>query len=299
MSVTPRVSIGMPVYNGEEFLAHAIEDVLAQTFTDFELVISDNASTDSTPAICAAYAARDARVRYYRYEENRGASWNFDNVFHLSRAALFKWQCHDDRLEPWMVERCVEVLDREPEVVVCYTRARFIDPSGNTVKLHADNLETHYTRPHERLRNFRHYLRTRQHLESTFGVMRADALRTTGLMGTIPMSDDILMAEMAIRGQFREVPEYGFLKGWHEGISTSSYKLHDLAGFLDPKNKNKLTLLRVERLGEFIKGVNRAPISALDKLRCYGELVPMVVSVRNVAKLSEDVKVLASRLIHR
>jgi glycosyltransferase involved in cell wall biosynthesis len=295
----PHVSIGVPVYNGENYLRDALDDILAQTFRDFELVISDNGSTDATPAICREYAARDPRVRYFRYDENKGASWNFNNVFHQSRGTYFKWQCHDDRLEPWMVERCVEVLDREPEVVLCYTRARFIDASGATMKIHSDGLEMHQAHPHERLRAFRNYLPTRKHLESTLGLFRTSALVGSGLMGSIPHSDDILVAEMALRGQIRELAEPGHIKRSHPGISTEAYSLYDLGAFLDPRRKNKLTLLRVERLWEFVKGVTRAPLTLADKLRCYGELVPMVISARNIAKIREDLGVVTRKLLKR
>lgn len=87
---TTRVTIGMPVYNGEKFIARAIDAVLAQTYSDLTLLISDNASTDATQAICEEYARRDPRVRYLRYEENRGASWNFNNTCHQSRSPYFK-----------------------------------------------------------------------------------------------------------------------------------------------------------------------------------------------------------------
>jgi glycosyltransferase involved in cell wall biosynthesis len=84
MSCLPKVSIGLPVYNGEAYIQNAIDSILFQSFTDFELIISDNASTDETEKICREYADKDLRVRYYRVEQNRGAAWNFNRVFKLS-----------------------------------------------------------------------------------------------------------------------------------------------------------------------------------------------------------------------
>ena len=81
----PRVSIGLPVYNGEVYLSGALDTLLGQTFTDLELIISDNASTDRTPEICRSYAARDHRVRYIRHEVNRGVPWNHN--FALGQAS--------------------------------------------------------------------------------------------------------------------------------------------------------------------------------------------------------------------
>ena len=127
----PRVSIGMPVYNGENFLAEALDSMLAQTFVDFELIISDNASTDRTKAICRDYAARDRRIRYHRVDDNQGATWNFNHTFELARGEYFKWAAHDDLCDPTFVARCVEVLDSDPTVICCHTQTRHIDIHGN------------------------------------------------------------------------------------------------------------------------------------------------------------------------
>lgn len=86
----PQVSIGMPVYNGEQFLKDALDSILAQTFDNFELIISDNTSTDNTQEICKAYSAKDQRICYYRNEKNLGAAWNFNRVFELARGEYFK-----------------------------------------------------------------------------------------------------------------------------------------------------------------------------------------------------------------
>ena len=107
----PRVSIGMPVFNGENYLAEALDSLLTQTFSDFELIISDNASTDKTEEICRAYAVRDQRIRYFRNQENLGASRNYNRVFELSSGEYFKWAAHDDLCAPEFLGRCVDVLD--------------------------------------------------------------------------------------------------------------------------------------------------------------------------------------------
>lgn len=92
----PKVSIGMPVYNGEKFIRVALDSLLSQTFVDFELIISDNASTDGTEAICREYAARDLRIRYVRQSENRGAVVNFKFVLDDAVGEYFMWAAHDD-----------------------------------------------------------------------------------------------------------------------------------------------------------------------------------------------------------
>jgi glycosyltransferase involved in cell wall biosynthesis len=112
------VSIGMPVYNGERFLRQALDALLAQDYEHFELVISDNASTDKTRAICLEYAARDERIRYYRNDENTGALRNFNRVFELSSGEYFMWAAHDDRWEPSFISRLMEAFRNNAEVVL-------------------------------------------------------------------------------------------------------------------------------------------------------------------------------------
>ena len=102
---TPRLSIGLPVYNGERYLAQVLDDLLAQTFADFEIIVSDNASTDRTPEICASRIKRDPRVRYFKNTRNVGAINNFNRVFHLSKAPLFKWVASDDVHRPTYLQK--------------------------------------------------------------------------------------------------------------------------------------------------------------------------------------------------
>jgi glycosyltransferase involved in cell wall biosynthesis len=109
----PKVSIGLPVYNGENFIREAIDSILGQIFCDFELIISDNASSDGTEEICRSYAGRDQRVRYYRNEENIGSSGNYTRVFLLAKGKYFKWTAHDDICKPDFIEKCIEVLDKD------------------------------------------------------------------------------------------------------------------------------------------------------------------------------------------
>src|SRR3954470_1776125 len=126
----PRVTVGLPVYNGERYVADAIDSLLAQTFSDFELIVCDNASTDRTEAIVRGFAARDSRVRYCRNVENIGLYPNFNLVRGMARGEFFKWLAHDDICSPTYLQRCVEALEADPAASMAYTRATAIDPSG-------------------------------------------------------------------------------------------------------------------------------------------------------------------------
>src|SRR6185436_6923974 len=108
----PRVSIGVPVYNGERYLAATLDSLLAQTFDNFEIIVSDNASSDRTAQLALEYAERDSRVRYTRNPRNLGAGANYRRAFQLSRGQYFRWSAADDISAPESLARCVEVLDR-------------------------------------------------------------------------------------------------------------------------------------------------------------------------------------------
>lgn len=118
----PTVCVGLPVYNGEKFLAKAIESVRAQEYKDFELFISDNASSDATWEICRHYATLDPRIRLNRNDRNIGAIENFELVLKQSSSRYFAWTAHDDLLHPEFLARCVEFLDNHPDYVLCSVR---------------------------------------------------------------------------------------------------------------------------------------------------------------------------------
>ena len=125
---TPRLTVGLPVYNGARFIDRAIASIRAQTMNAFELIIADNASTDETVTICERHAAEDDRIRIIGSSENRGAAWNFNRIVPMATAPYFKWAAHDDMLRPEFFERCLSVLDHDPDVVICYTKGTDVDP---------------------------------------------------------------------------------------------------------------------------------------------------------------------------
>jgi len=127
----PRVSIGMAVYNDEKFLRPALDSLLAQDYADFELIISDNASTDATEAIGREYAARDSRIRYHRNATNIGACENFNKVFRLSSGGeYFMWAGGHDVWAPTYLSRCVEALESDRTLVQCNSVAQYMSQDG-------------------------------------------------------------------------------------------------------------------------------------------------------------------------
>lgn len=131
----PAVSIGMPVYNGGSCIRAALESLIAQTFTDFELIISDNASTDDTEPICREYAARDARICYIRHEKNRGASANFRFVLDQARGEFFMWAACDDVRSPDFVSVNLDFLRNHPDFVASTSPVRFENGEFDETKM--------------------------------------------------------------------------------------------------------------------------------------------------------------------
>ena len=129
----PKLSIGIPVFNGQEFLPELLDSLLGQTFKDFEILICDNTSSDRTPQICREYERHDSRIHYIRNARNLGAIANFNRVFELSTAPLFKWAAHDDLCAATFLARCVDALDADPSAALAYSRVAVIDENGRLV----------------------------------------------------------------------------------------------------------------------------------------------------------------------
>lgn len=263
---TFRVSIGMPVYNGEAYLAEAIDSILAQEYEDFELVISDNGSTDGTEAICRAYAAKDARIRYHREEHNRGAAWNFNYVVHLARGDYFRWACHDDSIAPSHLRRCVEALEAAPpSVILAYTRSLLVDATGNAVDTFEDGLDTRGLPAHRR---FGMVARRLRYTHVLYGLVRREALLTTRLLGAYESSDNVLVAELSLLGEFEEIPAYLFHRRIHEGMSRkANTTARSVAQWFDPSSNGHLYFPHARLFAEYTRAVWLMPLRRRDRLR--------------------------------
>jgi glycosyltransferase involved in cell wall biosynthesis len=224
----PLVSIGLPVYNGERYLREAVDSLLAQTFTDFELVISDNASTDGTTEICREYAVRDGRVRYVRNDTNIGLNRNCNQVVRLSVGTYFKLAAADDVCHPELLEKCVRILDEDPTVVTAYAKARFIDEDGNPLPLSDPGWHLMADRAAERVR---HVIVSGHFVNLFYGVSRAAALAQTRLFAPYASGDYRLLGELALRGKFFEVPAPLFFRRIHSEASTHSSDASRLSEF--------------------------------------------------------------------
>lgn len=257
VSTTPKVSIGLPVFNGESFLGQALDSLLGQSFEDFELIVSDNGSSDGTQAICQHHAERDARLRYVRHEENRGAAWNYNFVFAQARGAYFKWAAHDDVCAPTFLERCIEVYDGGLDsLVLVYPKSVFIDQVGDVLRPDRDDL---HTRGMGARRRVAHVLRHVNLANAVFGLMRCSALERTRLIDSFVASDYVLFVELALLGEFHEIPEVLFQKREHRASSRmANVDDEQVLEWFDPGKKQASWLTTRQRLWlEYLRSARR------------------------------------------
>lgn len=266
----PRLSIGLPVYNGEKYLAESLDALLGQTYDDYELIISDNASTDATDEICRDYAAHDTRIRYVRQPRNIGACPNHNYTFHLARGEYFKWASHDDLYARNLLERCVEALVARPEVVLAHAHQAIIDADSSITQRINYPLDTDVESAAERFRSMLFTVGG----DDFYGVMRSDVLRRTPLNASYHHSDRTLMAEMALAGRFHQVPELLYFRRDHpDRAERAKPTKRARAANMDPIRANRLRHPTARLLGEYVWGfvsaVRRTPLSAAERSRCY------------------------------
>lgn len=288
MSATPRVSIGLPVYNGQRYLEHAVRSLLEQTFADFELILSDNGSTDDTPSLCQQFVESDPRVRFYRSPENQGCAWNYNRVFQLSRGEYFKWAAHDDVCGPEFLERCVRSLDECPEAAWCHPRTTHIGPSGRTLEdprlcdiSYLDVPEGKPTRASPRpSQRFRAILFGAHGEVDFYGLIRTKTLRKTALHLPYYGADKVLVAELALHGPFCEVPETLFFVRAHTEGSGWLQTAEEQHRFVDTRPKSHLTSTRLNLLVAYLGAIRRAELGWRERTACYAAIVEYLFQVR-------------------
>jgi len=267
LSPTRRVTIGVPVFNGENYVAEALDSLLAQTYQDFELIISDNASTDATEEICRRYACRDSRIRYVRNDANVGASKNFNQLVALAMGEYFKWAAHDDLCGPQFLERCVDALDRDLSVVLSYPWSKAIDGDGVVVRDFEPMPKLGSNKVHER---FFQCVCVAHPQNPIFGVVRTERLRETRLIGTYMSADRVLLGELVLLGRFCEVPEFLFFKRHHPRQHWRAHSSRRLRQeWWDPARAGKRGFRTWRLLREHLRSIHCAPITWHERVRSY------------------------------
>jgi glycosyltransferase involved in cell wall biosynthesis len=281
-----KIVVGLPVYNGTNYLADAVESILGQTLGDFELFISDNASSDATEDICRDYAKRDGRVLFVRQPHNLGAAGNYNFLVTHSESAYFKWAAHDDILAPTFLEEAVTVLDRRPEIVLASPASTLIDETGKPLAYdpHRGGMidSTGVCWPQlpemndglsadEASIRFRAVMRKMVMCVEIFGVMRRSALMRTLLQGPFGGADKVLLAQMALLGPFWLGQDVLFYRRCHPGQFSSSpsgsYRAIWFSG-----RRDTILLHQLRLLAAYWGTVSKTALTPRQRASCIGAI---------------------------
>ena len=266
----PLVTIGLPTYNGGDFLRASLESLLAQTHRDFELVISDNASIDGTEVVCREFAARDLRIVYSRLPANIGGVANHNRVASMARGRYFMWAASDDVWRPTYIERCLAVLEADPTIVVAYTINALMNESGQLEREVAMGPPLDGDDTVMRFRRMTEIYRT---IEPFYGLIRRDALVRVKPMVKHPGFDRILFAELGLIGKLHQISEPLYVRRIHAGQSVGTYpSLKSRYRWISPNRKARFVWPHLEYAGHFASAALRSAPSMGVRLRCLVHL---------------------------
>ena len=269
MNKAPRLSVGLPVYNGEYHLAESIEALLGQSYGDFELIISDNASTDGTADICRSYGRQDSRIRYIRQPRNIGRVPNHNFLIEQARGELFKWAACDDLHARDLLKRCVDALNEYPRVVLAHAWEAIIDDSGAAISLVHYPVVTDAPRAPDRFRS----MLFDGWGDDGYGIIRTEILRRIPLHGSYHLADRTFTTELALYGPFYQVPDWLFFR---RDAPERTFTVRERCAYMDPFRANRLRYPVARLYGEYawayISMIRRAPLTAAERQECYRHL---------------------------
>jgi glycosyltransferase involved in cell wall biosynthesis len=269
-TVGPLVSIGLPVYNGARSLERALGDLCRQDYRNLEIIVSDNGSTDDSVAIARRVAAADPRVRVFAEPTNRGAIWNFNRVFELSRGEFFMWAAHDDRRHHSYISRCLPSLLADPDVAICHTRIAIIDGEGRVLRIDARPFSAVDDSPRRR---FARAVSPPQWTMPLYGLIRRAHLSRTHGIRNYYGSDLGLVVELALYGKIVQLDDALFSYCEAPPQDLGSYVARTLSS-LSPDNRYRPWLpVRVILAGQLLALVRRFPAPAAEKALMVGDVM--------------------------
>jgi glycosyltransferase involved in cell wall biosynthesis len=279
MNAAPRLSVGLPVYNGGSYVAESIEALLGQSFEDFELIISDNASTDDTAEICRHYEKQDPRIRYFRQARNVGLAPNHNFTVDQARGELFKWAAGDDLYARDLLKLCVEALDEYPRVVLAHSWTAMIDGSGTVTKADKYPLNTASPSAPERFRS----MLFDDGGDDDGGMMRTAVLRRVSRKDSYHHADRTIITEIGLHGPFYQVPDWLYFRRDHpERAERACPTMRSRCANMDPRRADRLRHPAVRLYGEYvwayISAIRHAPLSRADRRECYRYLMQWFTS---------------------
>jgi len=276
----PTVVVGLPVFNGEKFLGEAIESVLTQSFSDFRLILIDNGSTDSTPDICARYAAADRRIVHRREPQPRGAANHFNQCFQPGGAPYFKWMGQDEFLASDYLARMVALLRQQPDAVIAHGRTGVIDEGGRLIGTCDDEVSLAAHRTSDR---FWRALCAGS-LPEQGGLMRAETMARTRLHGGWAGSERNFMIEMVLLGPvIYDDAQISARRESTDGCLRRAVSLGARQNWCDPSRRSAMPA-GLAVASEALRSIRTMPIAALDRVACSGLLGRW--TVRHLAQMA-------------
>jgi glycosyltransferase involved in cell wall biosynthesis len=283
--------LGLPVYNGEKFLEVALDSILNQTYKNYKLIITDNASTDNTEKICRKYVEKDPRITYYRNKKNMGATYNFNLVFRLcarEKTKYFKWIASDDIYSPVFLERCIKELEKDPSLILCHCETVHINEKGEQIGLY--NYDTRIESPSPNTRYHDLISMRKDDWLLIWGVMKRETIEKTSLFGYYIGSDQVLLSELGLHGKMKKIPEYLFYRRSHaESYTEKAQTLEEKMKWWTISGNVQFPYIKI--LVEYFRSVNRSPITKTEKRRCYRNIIKWyfregsLLSIRNIGQM--------------
>lgn len=266
------MTIGMPLYNGSDFVAAALDALLAQTYEPLEIVISDNASTDDSEAICRSYLARDPRIRYERSPLNRGLAWNFRQVMDMARGTYFMYAPHDDLFGPGYVASCVAALEADPGASYAFATSVLIDGDGARIGVEAVRQRYADAAPDVRCWD----VLVVQGGLNYYGVARRDVFRGIGRYPALPRGERIITAGLALAGRFVLLPPGDYLRRVHAGqITAVRHDRRAELAVVDPGRRGwraAVPIVLAEYALGYVAVAMRAPLRPTQRVRVLARI---------------------------
>lgn len=289
----PTVSVGIPVYNGERYLDAALSSLRRQTFTDFQVVVCDNASTDATAEIAQGHQEQDPRFRYVRNAENLGVIRNYRRALDLAQGRYFKWHSSDDTLHHDYLSEMVGALDADPRAVLCACLMPPIDDEGEPIPFDAA-ADAHISQSGERYRVWpapsglsdqRAVVRFDSavnelpgNMEGQFfyGLMRTDVVRQLPPHGLYVGAERVLLAELALRGPWLYIDRPLAQRRIHlEHLGRGS--VQDVTVRLDPQRSGRIAFPAALQLAGYLRAIHDVPLRPSDRLHSYRSIARKVL----------------------
>lgn len=263
------ITVGIPTFNSEAYLGLAIEGLLAQTFSDFELVVSDNASTDGTRNVVENYMSIDRRVRYIRHSENIGANLNYSHVVRIANGDFFKWSSSSDWCAPTFLEKCFRELSAHEDAVLVVPRTRLFESTPEESQDYPFDIEILDESPSVRLK----YLMSNLELNNAMnGLIRTSALRKTRLVEHYRAADVVLMGHLAMLGKFRLIDERLFYRRMALETSTALQDAQTIRKFLYPRVDSRTLFQGCRRHLGWARSAWSAPMSIGDRFEALTQV---------------------------